>query len=122
MQLNGAESGQYHEFEGITVHADEGARLLENIGDRPAVILRNHGLLAWGPTIASTFRTLWLLQRACDVQVAGSALGPAIPIPEHIQARCLLDATLVDKYPDLGREAFDAMVRLVDRLDPSWRE
>ena len=49
----------YHDFEGITVHADEGARLVANIGDKPAVILRNHGLLAWGPTLPATFYLLW---------------------------------------------------------------
>ena len=38
----------YHDFEGITIHADEAPRLLKNIGSKPAVILRNHGLLAWG--------------------------------------------------------------------------
>ena len=45
----------YHDFEGITIHADEGPRLLKSIGDRQAVILRNHGLLAWGQTLPQTF-------------------------------------------------------------------
>ncbi|MFY9514356.1 MAG: class II aldolase/adducin family protein [Rubrivivax sp.] len=112
----------YHAFEGITVHADEGARLVRNIGDKPAVILRNHGLLAWGRTLASTFYTLFILQRACDIQVAGAALGPAIPIPEDIQRRCQADAAKVNTDPDFGRENFDAMLRLVDRTDRSWRD
>jgi len=60
----------YHDFEGITVHADEAPRLLASIGDKPAVILRNHGLLAWGRTLPQTFATLWTLQRACEVQLA----------------------------------------------------
>jgi ribulose-5-phosphate 4-epimerase/fuculose-1-phosphate aldolase len=38
----------YHDFEGITIHADEGPRVLKSIGNKQAVILRNHGLLAWG--------------------------------------------------------------------------
>ena len=46
----------YHDFEGITVHADEGPRLLASIGDKPAVILRNHGLLAWGDERAAGVR------------------------------------------------------------------
>ena len=71
----------YHDFEGITVHADEGPRLLRSIGTRPAVILRNHGLLSWGRTIEHAFVVLWTLQRACEVQVAGAAMGPTIPIP-----------------------------------------
>ncbi len=112
----------YHDFEGITVHGDEGARLVQHIGDKPAVILRNHGLLAWGPTIASTFYTLWILQRACDIQVAGAALGPVLEIPREIQLKCQRDAAVVNTHPDFGRENFDAMVRLVDRQDRSWRD
>ncbi len=112
----------YHDFEGITVHGDEGPRLVQNIGDKPAVILRNHGLLAWGSTLPSTFFTLWTLQRACDVQVAGAALGATIPISEQIQRRCAADAHQVSTDPDIGRNAFDAMVRLVDRVDRSWRD
>jgi ribulose-5-phosphate 4-epimerase/fuculose-1-phosphate aldolase len=112
----------YHDFEGITVHADEGARLVANIGDKPALILRNHGLLAWGPSVASAFYTLWILQRACDIQVAGAALGPALEIPREIQLACQRDAAVVNTNPDFGRENFDAMVRLIDRRDRSWRE
>ncbi len=48
----------YHDFEGITVHPDEGPRLIRSIGDKPAVILRNHGLLAWGDTLTRTFAVL----------------------------------------------------------------
>jgi ribulose-5-phosphate 4-epimerase/fuculose-1-phosphate aldolase len=112
----------YHDFEGITVHADEGQRLVANIGDKPALVLRNHGLLAWGPSVASAFYTLWILQRACDIQVAGAALGPALEIPRDIQLACQRDAAVVNTNPDFGRENFDAMVRLIDRQDRSWRE
>jgi ribulose-5-phosphate 4-epimerase/fuculose-1-phosphate aldolase len=52
----------YHDFEGITVHSGEGPRLLKSIGSRPAVILRNHGLLAWGDSLPRSFAILWLLQ------------------------------------------------------------
>src|SRR6185436_19225179 len=64
----------YHDFEGITVYPDEGPRLISNIGDKPAVILRNHGLLAWGDTLPRTFAILWLLNRACEIQVASTAM------------------------------------------------
>jgi ribulose-5-phosphate 4-epimerase/fuculose-1-phosphate aldolase len=112
----------YHDFEGITVHADEGPRLVTDIGDKPAVILRNHGLLAWGRTVPTAFYTLWALQRACEVQVAGAALGPVLEIPPEIQRRCAADAIKVSTSDDIGRDAFDAMVRLVDRHDRSWRD
>jgi ribulose-5-phosphate 4-epimerase/fuculose-1-phosphate aldolase len=114
----------YHDFEGITVRADEGERLVARIregGDAPAVILRNHGLLAWGRSVPSAFYVLWALQRACEIQLAGAGLGDAIEVPEDVQQRCQRDAAKVNTNPDFGREAFDAMVRLVDRDDPSWR-
>ncbi len=112
----------YHAFEGITVHADEGPRLLRNIGDKPAVILQNHGLLAWGATVPTAFFTMFTLQRACEVQLAGAALGATIPIPQDVQRRCATDAAKVSNGPDIGRDAFDALVRLVDRQDRSWRD
>ncbi|MFZ2652971.1 MAG: class II aldolase/adducin family protein [Burkholderiaceae bacterium] len=112
----------YHDFEGITVHADEGPRLLRNIGDRPAVILRNHGLLAWGPTLANTFVLLWTLNRACEVQCASTAMGAVIDIPEAVQQRCTEDSFQFRADFGAGQDVFDALTRLVDRIDASYRE
>ena len=111
----------YHDFEGITVHAAEGPRLIANIGDRPAVILRNHGLLAWGDTVPRTLAVLWLLNRACEVQVASAGLGPMIPIPEAVQVACTRDALQFDPRFGAGQDVFDAMTRQIDRIDAGWR-
>ncbi|MCW5625439.1 MAG: class II aldolase/adducin family protein [Burkholderiales bacterium] len=112
----------YHDFEGITVHADEGPRVVRSIGTAPAVILRNHGLLSWGATIPQAFTFLWTLQRACEIQVAGAALGPTIPVSEEIQRKASVDALQFDPRFGAGRDAFAALVRLVDRIDPSYRD
>ncbi len=115
----------YHDFEGITIHADEGPRLLASMGSKPAVILRNHGLLAWGKTLPQTFAVLWTLQRACDIQLAtfsmGAMGGRAIPVSEETAARCTRDAL---QYPDKGggEDIFNAMTRQVDRIDSSYRQ
>ena len=111
----------YHDFEGITVHAEEAPRLLANIGSKPVVILRNHGLLAWGKTLALTFVRLWTLQRACDVQVAQAALGPAIPVPEHVAQKTVNDSFQWDTRFGAGQDVFDALVRQVDRIDDSYK-
>lgn len=111
----------YHDFEGITVHADEGPRLIANIGDRPAVILRNHGLLAWGDTVPRTLAVLWLLNRACEIQVATHAMGPGIPIGEDVQKACTRDALQFDPRFGAGQDVFDALTRQIDRIDPGWR-
>jgi ribulose-5-phosphate 4-epimerase/fuculose-1-phosphate aldolase len=116
-----------HDFEGITVHGDEGPRLVADIGSdgkapKPAVILRNHGLLAWGPALPVTFYTLWILQRACEIQLAGAPLGATIPISDDIRRACQEDAKKVNAEPEFGSDTFAALVRLVDRVDGSWRE
>ena len=111
-----------HDFEGITVHADEGPRVLRSIGDRRAVILRNHGLLSWGASLPEAFAYLWTLQRACEIQLAGAALGPTIPITQAVQQRCSADSLQFDPRHGAGRNIFDALVRLVDRVDTSYRE
>jgi ribulose-5-phosphate 4-epimerase/fuculose-1-phosphate aldolase len=112
----------YHDFEGITIHGDEGPRVVKSIGGKPAVILRNHGLLAWGGSVPQAFAVLWTLQRACEIQLAGAALGPAIPIPEAVQRGASADSLQFDPRHGGGRDVFDAMKRLVERIDPSYRE
>ncbi len=111
----------YHDFEGITIHADEGPRLLKSIGDKQAVILRNHGLLAWGHTVAQTFAVLWTLQRACEVQLATLSMGAPIPVAESIAARATADALQFSPAHGAGQDVFDALVRQVDRIDSSYK-
>jgi len=111
----------YHDFEGITVHADEGPRLIRAIGDKPAVILRNHGLLAWADTVPRAFAILWLLNRACEIQVASMAMGPVIDIPEDVQQKCTHDSLQFSARFGAGQDVFDALMRVVDAIDPSFR-
>ena len=111
----------YHDFEGITVHADEGPRLIANIGDRPAVILRNHGLLAWAESLPRAFAILWLLNRACEIQLAATAMGPVIEIPEAIQRKCTRDSLQFNPDFGAGQDVFDALTRAVDAIDPSYK-
>ncbi|MBV8033145.1 MAG: class II aldolase/adducin family protein [Betaproteobacteria bacterium] len=110
----------YHDFEGITTNLEECERLVRDIGDRPAVILRNHGLLSWGPSVAEAFMTLWTLQRACDVQIASSAAGALYPIRSEV-----FEQTVRESGPGEKRtcnDVFAAMVRLVDARDPSYKD
>ncbi len=111
----------YHDFEGITVHADEGPRLIANVGDRPAVILRNHGLLAWAESLPRAFAILWLLNRACEIQLASTAMGPVIEIPEAIQRKCTRDSLQFNPDFGAGQDVFDALTRAIDAIDPSYR-
>ncbi len=112
----------YHDFEGITVRADEGPRLVANLGDKPLLILRNHGLLAIGTTIAQALVRLWTLNRACEIQLACAALGPARPISAEVAARCTRDSLQFDPKYGAGQDVLDALLRQVERIDPSYKE
>ena len=111
----------YHDFEGITVHADEAPRLLASMGHKPLLILRNHGLLACGETLPLAFVRLWTLQRACEIQLAQAALGPAIPVPEAVAKKTTHDSFQFDAKFGAGQDVFGALVRQVERLDPSYK-
>ncbi len=111
----------YHDFEGITIHADETPRLIKAIGDKPVVILRNHGLLAWAKTLPLAFVRLWTLQRACDIQVAQAAMGPALMVPEAVARKTTLESFQFDARFGAGRDVFDALVRQVDKSDTSYQ-
>jgi ribulose-5-phosphate 4-epimerase/fuculose-1-phosphate aldolase len=111
----------YHDFEGITIHAEEGPRLLKSIGNRPAVILRNHGLLAWGHTVPHAFAVLWTLQRACEIQMATLSMGAAIPVPEAVAEKCTRDSLQFSPQHGAGQDVFNALVRQVDRIDASYK-
>jgi ribulose-5-phosphate 4-epimerase/fuculose-1-phosphate aldolase len=111
----------YHEFEGITVHLDEGRRILASAGDRPVLLLRNHGPVAIGSNLANAFSLMWLLQRACEVQLASQSMGALRTIPEHVLQGCVRDSLQFDPKFGGGQDAFDALQRQVDRIDPGYR-
>lgn len=111
----------YHDFEGITVHAEEAPRLLASLGHKPLLILRNHGLLSHAETLPLAFVRLWTLQRACEIQVMQAALGPAVAISEAVAQKTTHDSFQFDARFGAGRDVFDALVRQVDRIDSSYR-
>jgi ribulose-5-phosphate 4-epimerase/fuculose-1-phosphate aldolase len=110
----------YHEFEGITVEAGERERLVQSIGSKQAVVLRNHGLLAWGPSVPEAFMVLWTLQRACDVQIAASAAGAVNPIRPEVFAQTVREGGPAEKRT--CDDVFAALQRMVDARDASYRD
>jgi ribulose-5-phosphate 4-epimerase/fuculose-1-phosphate aldolase len=110
----------YHDFEGITVDEGERERLVRDIGDKPAVILRNHGLLAWGPSVPEAFQVIWTLQRACDVQIASSAAGAINPIRAEVFPQTVRESSIAEKRT--CDDIFAAMMRQLDLRDPGYRD
>jgi len=111
----------YHDFEGITVHLDEGQRILASAGGKPVLLLRNHGPVTIGRTLAHGFGLMWVLNRACEVQVASQSLGRLRPIGVPVLEGCVRDSLNFNPKFGAGQDVFDAMQRQVDRVDPSYR-
>jgi ribulose-5-phosphate 4-epimerase/fuculose-1-phosphate aldolase len=111
----------YHEFEGITVHREEGARILASANGKPVLLLRNHGPVTIGQTLPHAFALLWTLQRACEVQMAAQALGKLRAIAVPVLEGCVRDALQFNPKYGAGQDSFDALRRLVDRIDPSYQ-
>jgi len=109
----------YHDFEGVTVDAGERDRLLADIGDKQAVILRNHGLLTWARSIPEAFLWLWTLQRACDLQIATASTGAFYPIAPKVFEQTTRESGF--KEQPVYEAVFDAMVREVEAKDASFR-
>lgn len=111
----------YHDFEGITVHLDEGKRILESAGNSPVLLLKNHGPVVIGATLAQAFSLMWLVNRACEVQVQSMSMGKVIEIPTPVLEKCVTDSLNFDPKYGAGEDAFAAMFRLVEKQDPSFK-
>ena len=111
----------YHDFEGITVHADEGARILASADGKPVLLLRNHGPVTIGHSLPQCLSLMWLLTRACEVQLATQSMGKARAISTSVLEACTRDSLNFDPRYGAGQDAFDALQRLVDRVDPTYR-
>jgi ribulose-5-phosphate 4-epimerase/fuculose-1-phosphate aldolase len=112
----------YHDFEGITVEADEGPRMLASMGGKPILVLRNHGLLAWGETLPQAFAHLWTIQRACEIQVAAKGMGDElIEIPKPVLEQATKKSLQFDPKYGAGVDVFNALIRQIDRMDQSYK-
>ncbi len=111
----------YHDYEGVALNDDEKPRLVADFGDKTFLMLRNHGLLTVGTSIADAFLSMYTFEAACAIQVRAMAGGvPLRTIPEPIIANAMKQARMVTqtKY---GALAWPAMLRKLDREDPAYR-
>jgi ribulose-5-phosphate 4-epimerase/fuculose-1-phosphate aldolase len=111
----------YHDYEGLSVRLGERERLVESLGRKPCLILRNHGLLAVGPTLAIAFFHMWRLQRACETQALTDAMsGANIPVPREVALQNVDDANNFGGDGSVADKFFEGLVRKVNRIDPSY--
>ncbi len=110
----------YHAYEGPAVDLDERDRLVRNLGQANFMILRNHGLLAMGPSAAEAFNAVYWLENACKAQVDMMAANTALnePEPEAVEKAVHLYQPTTRNF---GLREWPAMLRYLDRRDTSWR-
>lgn len=113
----------YHDYEGVADDLDERERLARDLGPHRACILRNHGLLTVGETVAQAFFTMRRLQHACEVQLAALAGGAEVTVPsdevcEHAARQ--LEANS-DPQGRSVRYGWEALTRMLDDTDASYR-
>lgn len=112
----------YHDYEGVAINPDEKSRLVADLGDKNALILRNHGLLTTGPTIPDAFLMMYALETACQIQLAAQATGGELihvaePIVEGMQAQ------VEEVLRGLGGQlAWPGLLRKLDRRDSTFRD
>jgi ribulose-5-phosphate 4-epimerase/fuculose-1-phosphate aldolase len=112
----------YHDYEGVALNLDEQARVVRDLGMREAMILRNHGLLVVGASIAEAFNNIFRLERACQLQVTTLSCNTELSMPP----RELIEATSHLYQPGVRRRfgllEWPALLKKLDSIDPSYRK
>jgi ribulose-5-phosphate 4-epimerase/fuculose-1-phosphate aldolase len=112
----------YHDYEGVALNEDEKPRLVADLGQNNFMILRNHGLLAAGATIADAFLGMYLLETACQTQLLAQSSGSKlISVNPKILSGIAAQAREVTKGLG-GQLAWPGLLRKLDRQDRSYRD
>ena len=111
----------YHDYEGVVLEMDERKRLLASLGDADVMLLRNHGTLAVGKSVAEAFNNMYRLERACRAQLLAQGANDRMRLPPA----AVIEKTNRLYRPEVRRPMgvleWPAMRRLADRLDPSYK-
>ena len=111
----------YHEYEGVALNLDERQRLIADIGDKKLLMLRNHGTLAVGENCAMAFVGIYTLERACAQQVR--AMTGELNMPPKAALDVTADQSqALFKAGGIDLLAWPALMRKLDRLDPSYKD
>ena len=112
----------FHEYEGVAVDLDERERLQRDLGSKNTMLLRNHGTLALGASVAEAFTRMYFLEWACTVQVRALGMGRPLHDPDPAVV-----TKMGQRSPERSRSFADtlvwpALLRKVERLDPSYKD
>jgi ribulose-5-phosphate 4-epimerase/fuculose-1-phosphate aldolase len=111
----------YHDYEGVAVDLDEQQRLVRDLGESEVLILRNHGLLAVGADIAQAFNAMYWFEMACRAQVDAMACNTELHLPPPAVVEKAAHLYKPGTRRPFGVMEWPAMLRYLDRRDPSFR-
>lgn len=112
----------YHDYEGVALNEAEKPRLVHDLGQNSFLMLRNHGLLTVGSTVADAFLFMYLFEATCMIQVRAQAGGgELITVPQSIVDDIQTQAAQVTKGLG-GALLWPGMLRMLDRIDPSYKD
>jgi ribulose-5-phosphate 4-epimerase/fuculose-1-phosphate aldolase len=112
----------YHDYEGVAFRDDEKPRLQADMGEANFLMLRNHGLLTVGKTIADAFLSMYTFENTCQIQIAAQAGGGELT---HVDPRIIegVGQALKVQTGGLGGAfVWPALIRKLDRIDPSYKD
>jgi len=111
----------YHDYDGPGLRPEEQRRFVAALGDRRMMFLRNHGTLTHGRTIAEAYTLMHYLERTCEIQIAAQGGGTLVaPAPDVIERTVAIGQGTGDpRFAEIG---FTALLRRLDRDDPSYRD
>jgi ribulose-5-phosphate 4-epimerase/fuculose-1-phosphate aldolase len=110
----------YHDYEGLALEADEKDRLVADLGNHGSMILRNHGFLTTGASVAEAFVRMFYLEKAAAAQLRAQASGDEIVVPPPEVCEKTARQFEGDSLPYGSRE-WPAMLRRLDREDPTYK-
>ena len=116
----------YHDYEGVSLDMDERERLQRSIGNHQVLVLRNHGLLATGCDVAEAFSLTYHFERSAEAQLkiqaaVASGANMVVPAPDTCERQAALFSGNGEMARLAGQREWPALLRLADRLDPSYR-
>jgi ribulose-5-phosphate 4-epimerase/fuculose-1-phosphate aldolase len=112
----------YHDYEGVALRDDERPRLVQDMGHKTHLMLRNHGLLTVGPSIPEAWLAMYVFENTCRIQIDAQAGGGELVT---VDPRILVGLAEVRKTVTAGQGAgiaWPALLRKLDRIDPSFRD
>ena len=112
----------YHDFEGIALDLDERGRIVKDLGSHYSMILKNHGLLTCGRTVGEAFTFMYQLEHVCRVQLRAMATGHKLPQPAPDVCEKTAMQFNCNKGTPAGTDEWPHWLRMMDRLDPSYRD